>query len=144
MSGRGDTLGMRDDRSDDRAGGGSLGQLLRSVATDVRMLIQGEVALARAETSESISRLTSALIAVVGGTLIAFVGLIVLAFALVDALSAYMAPWQAALIVGGGLALIGAIMVTVGAKSLQPSRLMPNRTAASLSKDFDVVKERAA
>lgn len=125
-------------------GGQSIGDLLRNAAADAGALLRGEIALARAETGETMNRLAMALVAIIGGTLVAFAALNILLYALVEALSRYMPAWLAAVVVGGVLALIGVIMVQQGIKALRPEGLIPRRTADSLGKDLDMVKERVA
>jgi hypothetical protein len=50
-------------------------------------------------------------------------------------------PWLAALIVGVVVAIIGAIMLQKGRSNLRPTNLAPQRTAASLRRDKEFVKE---
>ena len=52
--------------------------------------------------------------------------------------------WLAALIVGGVVAVIGFVLVRKGQSDLAATRLAPERSAASLRKDVDLVREQVS
>lgn len=123
----------------------SVGELLRDLANDVTALIRQELALARTEAQEKVHQTIAAVVAMIAGALIAFAALIVLLDALVYGLTeAGMQRWLAALIVGGVVALIGFFLVRKGQKDLSATRLAPERTAANVRKDINLVKEQAS
>lgn len=123
----------------------SVGELLRDLANDVTALIRQELTLARAEAQEKLHQTITAVVAMVAGALIAFAALIVLLDALVYGLTeAGMPRWLAALIVGGIVAVIGFVLVRKGQKDLSATRLAPERTAANVRKDINLVKEQAS
>ena len=108
---------------------------------NVNTLFRQEIQLLRAEMSEKASRAVTALEIVLAGVVIVLVALIVLAFALVAALThAGLAAGWASLIVGGVLALIAFVLIGKGVKDLKASNLAPERTADALSKDAGMVK----
>jgi hypothetical protein len=117
--------------------------LVSDALTHVSNLVRKEIDLARAETSENLTRAATAIGLLAGALIVALVALNVLAAALAAALTelGLDAGW-AALIVGGGLALIALIMVTKGVKDLKLSSLAPTRTAKNVQRDTAVVKER--
>ena len=79
------------------------------------------------------------------GSLLGFAALIVLLDALVYGLTeAGMELWLAALIVGGVVAVIGFLLVRKGQNDLSATRLAPERTAASIRKDVNMVKEQVS
>ena len=55
-----------------------------------------------------------------------------------------MPDWLASVITGGVVAIIGGIMVYGGQKALSAGSLAPDRTAANLRKDMNLVKEHAS
>lgn len=120
----------------------STGNLLSDAMAQVSNLVRNEVDLARAEISENATRAAIAVGLLVGAVVIALVALNVLAFALVDAIVALGldAGW-AALIVGGGFAVIAGAMVAKGVNDLKASSLAPTRTARNVSRDARAVKE---
>lgn len=122
----------------------SIGELLRDLANDVTALIRNELALARTEAQEKLNQTLVAVISLVAGALMAFAALLILLQALVIALAAIMPAWLAAVIVGGVVAIIGFILVRKGQNDLSAQRLAPERTAANIRKDVNLVQEKVS
>jgi xanthine/uracil permease len=123
----------------------SVGALLRDLANDVTALIRQELMLARTETQDKLHQTITAVVAMIAGALVAFAALIILLDALVYGLTeAGLQRWLAALIVGGVVAIIGFILVRKGQNDLSASRLAPDRTAANVRKDINLVKEQVS
>ena len=120
----------------------SVATLLSDLARDFSLLIRQEVALAKAEASEKVGQLGMGIGMMAAGGFVAFAGLIVLMFAGVYALSLVMEPWQAALIVGGVVTLLGLILVFVGKSKLSADKLTPQRTIQSIKDDARWAKEQ--
>lgn len=114
--------------------------LIRRLVTDVTTLFAQEVALLKAETTQSIGDLKAATVSIAVGGAVAFVGVFFLLLAAVYGLSNVVDPWLAALIVGGVVTLIGVIMLATGRRKLEPTSLAPHRTAAALAKDTEMIK----
>jgi hypothetical protein len=107
---------------------------------DVGLLFAQELALLKSETSRSIGEMKAATISIAMGGAVLVIGLIFLALAAVYALSNIVDPWLAALIVGGGITLVGVIMLVTGRSKLRPTAIAPRRTAAALRKDTQMIK----
>jgi drug/metabolite transporter (DMT)-like permease len=122
----------------------SVGDLLRDLANDVARLVREEMSLARSEASDKMHRSMTALMSIVGGSLLGLAALVVLLDALRLGLSNHMPDWLAAIIVGGVVAVIGGVLVIAGQKALSASRLAPQRTTESLRKDLNLVREHAS
>jgi len=126
----------------------SLGTLFTELSQETTTLVQQEVALAKAEVSEKIAHLGRAVASLAIGGLVLFAGLLVLLDAAVYGVSkllpAELSPWLAALIVGGIVAGMGYNLVQQGRKTLQATTLAPQRTAESLRRDTDMVKEHVS
>ena len=123
----------------------SIGDLLRDLATDSAHLIRQELTLARTEAQEKVYQTTHAMTSLIAGALLAFAALIVLLDALVYGLTdAGLERWLAALIVGGVVAAIGFLLVRKGQNDLSATRLVPERTMASVRKDMHLVKEQVS
>ena len=123
----------------------SIGELLRDLASDSASLVRQEFALARTEAQDKLHQTITAAMELLVGALVAFAALIVLLDALVYGLTeAGLERWLAALIVGGVVAVIGFLLVRKGQNDLSATRLAPERTAASLRKDLDLVKEQVS
>ena len=122
----------------------SLREVVGGVANDAATLLRGEVRLARAEFDQKTNRLVAGLVSLLGAMFLAYAGLIVVLMGVAQAL-ALIIPSSAALVVIGFLVLgIGAAMALAARKALQPSELMPERTAQNLQADAQEVKEHAA
>jgi protein-S-isoprenylcysteine O-methyltransferase Ste14 len=105
-------------------------------------LIRKEVALAKAEMSESASRAAHGVGFVVVAAVIGFVTLNVLVAALVAALAeTELGPIWSAVIVGVVLAIIAFILLKKGMNDLKLRTLMPSRTVENVQRDAHVVKE---
>jgi len=120
----------------------SVASLLSDLARDFSLLIRQEVALAKAEASEKVGQLGMGIGMIAAGGFVAFAGLIVLMFAGVYALALVMEAWQAALIVGGVVTLLGLILVFVGKSKLSADKLTPQRTIQSIKDDARWAKEQ--
>jgi hypothetical protein len=118
-----------------------LKSVLRDVADDIRDLLRGELALARAEAGDKMDRVIVAVVSIFGGILLGFSALNILLIALVQALSNVMPVWLASILVGAAVALVGFLLVRQGQQALTLDKLTPNRTAANVSADARVVKE---
>jgi TRAP-type C4-dicarboxylate transport system permease small subunit len=92
----------------------STAKLIQSTSESLSALLPAEIALLRAALKVSIKRLVIAIAIIVCAAIIIFVGLIVLAMTSVDALVATgMPPAFAGLAVGAGLVALALIMVVV-------------------------------
>jgi Putative Actinobacterial Holin-X, holin superfamily III len=132
---------MQDDR-DDRP----LGRLLTDLSDETRALLRGEVDLAKAEMSEKISQAALAVAGLAAGALVLFAGFLVLldaaVFGLGKVLEPYGLPALAALIVAVGTMIVGLIILLMGRSALKAENLAPRRTAESLRRDREFVKEQ--
>ncbi|MGK9065256.1 phage holin family protein [Stutzerimonas chloritidismutans] len=118
----------------------SVGGLLRQLTQEVPALITKELALAKAEVSESMRATKAGAASVATGGAVLLGGFIVLLMSAVYGLSKVMEPWLAALIVGGVVVVIGLIMVSAGKKKFQASSFKPERTIHSVNKDKEAVR----
>lgn len=126
------------------ADGQSVGTLLRQLTHDVPELVVKELALARAELTESMRSTKAGIAAMVGGGAVLLSGLVVLLMSGVYALSNVVEPWLAALLVGGAVVLIGLVMVMGGKKKLEPGAFAPDRTLHQMHKDKDAIRAHTA
>ncbi len=120
----------------------SVGSLLKELAHEVPSLLSKEIALAKSEARESLHATKEGVAAVSMGGAVAVSGFIVLLLAAVYALSNVLAPWLAALIVGGATLAGGLAMVEAGKKKFDAGSLKPDRTMDSLHKDKTALQGR--
>ncbi|ADI15314.1 phage holin family protein [Truepera radiovictrix] len=119
-----------------------LGELLSKLASDVSLLVRQEVALAKKEFSQTLGQAVGGAVVLIIGAVLAIAGTLALLAALILALSLVMAPWAAALVVGLGFLLIGAILAVIGINRLKKLQLVPERTARTLQEDAEMVREK--
>jgi hypothetical protein len=114
--------------------------LLRRLVGDFTALFSNELALLKAEMTEAIGDMKAAVVSIAFGGAVLFLGAAFLLLAAVYGLSNVVDPWLAALIVGGAVTLIGAILLSSGKRKLEPRNMVPTRTTESLRRDTELVK----
>jgi hypothetical protein len=119
----------------------SLTDLIGDLANQSAGLVRDEVALAKQEISEKLLSLRSAVMVIALGAFVALIATLALVAAGIAGLAQYMELWKAALVVGGGLTLIAAIVVSVGLGHLKRVHLKPEVTIKSLEEDKQWLKE---
>ena len=119
----------------------SLGDLIGGLASDIQDLVRGEIALGRSELEQKLDRVIMAAIWLFGGALLAFAGLVVLLLGIAAILALMMPVWLALLIVGVIVIGLGAAFAKSGLAMLSLKTLTPDRTAANLQKDAQLLKE---
>ena len=122
----------------------SVPELLSDLVSQATTLFRKEGELIRAELSEKLGQILAAAGALAAGGILLLVALIVLALALVHAVSRIgdMGVGWASLIVGLALAVVGALLLMKGKNSLDASNLTPRRTLHQVKRDADLVKEQ--
>jgi len=119
----------------------SLGDLIGGLAGDIQDLVRGEIALGRAELEQKLDRVIMAAIWLLGGALLGFAGLVIGLEGIAAILALMMPAWAALLIVGVVVIAIGAVFAKSGIAMLSLKTLTPDRTAANLQKDAQLLKE---
>jgi hypothetical protein len=126
----------------------SLGTLISELAQDTTTLVQQEVALAKAEISEKTSQLGRGVSTLAIGGVVLLAGLLALIdfaiYGLAELLPPDLSPWLGALIVGAILSVIGYVMLQKGRQEIKTTTLTPERTATSLQRDKEMIKEQVS
>lgn len=122
--------------------GESVVELFRRLMDELGQLFRREVALALAEASSALSRVLIGASSVAIGGVVVFAGFVTLLAAAVLGLALVMPAWLAALVVGGAVVTLGAILVLVGVKRFSAAGLAPRRSVESLRQDKDVLLRR--
>ena len=117
----------------------SLGERFSNVTRDISTLMRQEVALAKAEASESASKAGKGIGLLAGAAVAGFFVLMFLSISLWRALGNEIGFGWSALIVAVIWAIIAAILAAVGKKALQQVRGVP-QTADSLGKIPNALK----
>ncbi len=131
--------------------GRPLGELLTGLAGDISGLFRKEIQLAKTEASEKISETMAAAVSVLIGAVLALGALGVLLSAIVSLLAAFFVNqgWDATLstgvssgIVTSVVGIIAWVFISKGLNAFKAQNLNLKRTATSLGRDADIVKER--
>ncbi|MBY5337197.1 phage holin family protein [Rhizobium leguminosarum] len=128
-----------------------LSELVSGLVGDVTGLLRKEIDLAKTEASEKLSQALSGVEILLFGLVLAIGAVGVLLSALVGGLAAFLvtqgftetaASALASLIVGIIIAGIAWAMVSRGLSALRGNNMTLDRTATSLRRDVDVVKDK--
>jgi predicted phage tail protein len=128
-----------------------LAELLGGLASDISTLFRKEVQLAKTEVSEKLSETMAGAASIAIGGVLMLGALGIFLAAIVSLLAAFfvnqgmdptMANAISAFIVTAVAAIAGWALISKGLNALKASNLNMNRTAASLGRDANIVKER--
>ncbi|WP_127751878.1 MULTISPECIES: phage holin family protein [unclassified Devosia] len=128
-----------------------LSELIGGLAGDISNLFHKEIQLAKAEASEKFSQTMGGVVFLLAGAVLALGALGVFLSFLVSLIAAFfeaqgmdetMATSIGAIIVTVVVGIIAYVLVNRGLNALKASNLKMERTASSLGRDADVVKER--
>lgn len=138
--------GVRDEPAGagSRAGEASPMTLVRRLFGETTVLLRKEIALAASEISHAVQDVRQGAVSVAGGGAVLYAGILFLLGAATLGLAEVVAPWLAALIVGGVVTLIGAVMLASGRKKLQPGHFAPRRAVESVRKDREMVRRQTS
>jgi hypothetical protein len=126
-------------RKDDR----SLGELFADLARDMGVLVRQEVGLASTEMTHKATRMAQNVVVAAIGGLVAYAGLLAILAAIIIGLAAAgLAWWQAALLVGVVVTVIGGVLIRRGLEALKHADLTPAQTVRTLKEDTQWAKEQ--
>ena len=122
----------------------STGELVKLVAEQVSVLVRDELKLAQLEMGDKAKQAGKGAGMLGGGGVVALYGVACLIACVIIAISHSVQAWLAALIVGGALLVVAAV-VTAAGRSKMRKGTPPTPTAAveSVKTDLQEVKERA-
>jgi Putative Actinobacterial Holin-X, holin superfamily III len=116
--------------------------LLSRVFGDLTALLRNEIALAKAELSESTTRAKAGFASLLGAIATLLAGSLTLVATIVLALAEVMRPWVAALIVGVVITAVGVVLLSNARKKLLPPHIEMDRTKAAVRNDVEVLARR--
>jgi uncharacterized membrane protein YqjE len=120
----------------------SVPAILEDIASNLAQIVQAEFRLAKTELKEGAGKVAGPGATLGAGVVLVFYGLGFLLLAAVYALSLLIAPWFAALIVGGGLAIAAGILIGAGTVKLRRVNLTPDKTMRTLEEDVQWAKQQ--
>lgn len=113
--------------------------LLHRLVSELTTLFRLEVQLAKSEIAHAMLKLAASATSIVAGGAILYAGVLFLLVAALLGLSQVVAPWLAALIVGGAAVIVGFVLILAGVKTADLSALKPRRSLESLRQDQAVL-----
>jgi hypothetical protein len=119
----------------------SFGELLSQLANTSAALIRDQIELAKEEMRENLARIRSGLVTVAVSAVIGLLALFTLCAAAVIGLGILIGAGMAALVIGLGLAAVGAVIAASGIRRLKRARLKPKETVRSLKENKEWLKE---
>lgn len=120
----------------------SLPELISALTGDLANLVRKEGELVRTEVGEKIQQTANAGKTLSIGAALLMGASLVLLQALVLALTKFMDPLWASILVGLVVGLIGYSLVKRAMQQVKPAQLAPDRSARQLQKDAQFVKEQ--
>jgi heme A synthase len=111
----------------------SIGDLIVHLTSQASTLVRQEITLAQAEMRQNAMNLQRDLAGMIVGGVILFAGFLALIGTGIAALTQVVPLWQAGLIVGGGTALVGIIVMLVARGALSRANLLPRKTLNNLA-----------
>ena len=117
--------------------------LLQDAAGDIAGIVRNEARLAQAEVKENLRDAMGGVIKLVIGAavMIPAVTMLLLSLAWLLAENGVFPLWGSALAVAVLGGIVGAVLLNVGRKALDPGAIAPTRTMDNLSRDVRAVKE---
>lgn len=120
----------------------SVTELVDDATRQITRLVRDEIQLGRIEMRDRTKGVARGAGIAGAGGLLAFYGGIALTFAAVFALAIVVPDWAAALIVGAGLLVIGAVLGLLGKKNVTDAAPpVPGETAESVKKDIETIRD---
>lgn len=117
-------------------------EIVRSLISDLQLLFQKHVELARQELLEALEARIKALAAGAVAGVMALFALGFLAAAVAFALDLMMPAWASRLIVAGGFLLITALAALFGRRRLSQPPMAPEATMQALKEDTEWARDR--
>jgi len=121
----------------------SLSDIFQDTIRNVQEIVRSEVRLAKTEIREEVVKAKASAILIGAGAVTGIFAALFLLFTAVYALALVIPNWAAALIVGVGLAVAAAVMITTGLKRFKLIHPTPERTVETIKENVEWVKQQA-
>jgi hypothetical protein len=125
--------------------GPSAAGLVGGIVKDLQDLVRKEIALARQETLEEIGKLKTAGVALAAAGVTLAVGGILLVLSLAQGLADLVnwPIWAGYVVVGGVLAIVGFILLSLAQKRLKHIHPVPEKTVETVKENVEWLKQKA-
>ena len=119
----------------------SVSDVLQDIFGNVQDIVRSEVRLAQAEIKTEAAKTARAAKSLIAGAVLGLYAGGVLLIAAVYGLSMVIAPWLAALLVGAFVAVVAAILISIGQGRLRNVK-KPEKTIRSVKEDVQWLKNQ--
>jgi len=113
----------------------SVGDLLQRLIADVSALAARQIELAKQEARDEARQRLRAIVLLVVGSVLLFLAVVSILVAIILAVSLVLPGWGAALVLFGGLAVVGGILALIGQRQL--TRPLLPKTRQTLREDVE-------
>ena len=121
----------------------TVAELARQLPEQISRLVREELRLAQLEMTQKGKRAGIGAGMLGGGGVVALYGVAAVLAAAILALALVLPAWASALIVGGALLLVSAVLAALGRKRVQQAMPpVPQQTQASVEADVEEIKEK--
>ena len=124
------------------AGNRGFSDVLQDIIHNVQDIVRSEVHLAKTEFKEEAVKAKDSAVLLAAGAVSGIFAVTFLLLTIIYALALVMPTWAAALVVGGVLAIIAGVALTVGVKRLKQIRPTPEHTVESIKESVEWAKQR--
>ena len=118
----------------------TLGGIVRGLTEDFSLLFRSEIALAKLELKETVTKLSGGIGLMAGALFCVLFGAAFLLVTLILVLALWMPAWAAALSVAVLLFIVGAVLAISGKKKFAAIEFVPTETINSLKGDVESIK----
>ena len=113
----------------------SIPEVLQDIVGNIQEIVRSEFRLAKAELKEEAARASKPVATFGLGLVFAFYGIGFLLLSLAFWLTTLMAVWQAALLIGGALAIVAIALMSSSGKKLKRVNPAPDKTIRSVEEN---------
>ena len=120
----------------------SFQDILQDIFKRLEQIVRDEIKLARTELAAEAVQAARAGALVGAGAVTAFLGAWFLLLTCVYALAIVLPMWAAALVIGGGVTILGGITLAAGVERLRKVRATPPQTTDSMKENVQWTREQ--
>jgi uncharacterized membrane protein YqjE len=121
----------------------SISDVLQDIVANVQTIIRSEVRLAKTEITEEATKAGRAATVLVAGAVAGLFTVWLLLLTIVFSLATVIPMWSAALLVLVIMAIITAVLLSVGRKRMKTVHAKPEKTIESVKENVEWVKSQA-
>jgi hypothetical protein len=114
--------------------------ILAELSREVRVWLQQEMKLAKAEVSLHVARIRKGSVLIAVGAVLAVLGCLALFAAAIIALAIVLPWWLSALLIGLAFVILGGVLAMAGIKKIKSADLVPHETISKVKEDVQWLK----